>query len=356
MAFDENLAARIRDRIADRSDVTERRMFGGLAFLVRGHMCCGVVAEDLVARVGPDSYERLLAEPHARPMDFTGRPLASMVYVSPAGVRTARALAAWIERSLRFVETLPPKEQRGTNWPKGSSVSSVPSFSGFPEQTFRFLRGVTLHNEKAWFEAHRGEYEAGYVEPAKAFVNALGPRLRKISPSVQFEPKVNGSLFRINRDVRFAKDKTPYKNHIDLWFWHGKHRGWDTPGFFFRMFADRVILGAGMHRFEKGHLERYRQAVVASASGRALGKVIDDVRSSGEYVIGGATRKTVPRGFDAIHVRAPLLLHEGLWGESNTSLGDVGRTSAFVDFCADHIANVWPIARWLLKNVASSTP
>ncbi len=112
MAFDEELASRIRDRIAERSDVTERRMFGGLAFLVRGHMCCGIVGDDLVVRVGPEKYERSLEEPHARPMDFTGRPLAGMVYVAPAGVRTARALAGWIERGLRFVETLPPKERR----------------------------------------------------------------------------------------------------------------------------------------------------------------------------------------------------------------------------------------------------
>ena len=75
--------------------------------------------------------------------------------------------------------------------------------------------------------------------PALAFVAAIGPRLQKISPSVAFEPKINGSLFRINRDVRFAKDKRPYKNHIDMWFWHGDKRGWASPGFFFRLAPDR---------------------------------------------------------------------------------------------------------------------
>ena len=95
------------------------------------------------------------------------------------------------------------------------------AFSGFPRETARFLADLAKNNEKAWFDAHRGDYDQFYVAPALAFVAAIGPRLQKISPTVAFEPRINGSLFRINRDVRFSKDKRPYKDHIDLWFWHG---------------------------------------------------------------------------------------------------------------------------------------
>ncbi len=109
MPFDERLAARIRQRMDGRSDVAERKMFGGIAFLVRGHMCCGIIGSDLMVRVGRDDFERLVAEPHARPMDFTGRPSKGMVYVSPAGLRTTRSLSTWVDRGLRFVSTLPPK-------------------------------------------------------------------------------------------------------------------------------------------------------------------------------------------------------------------------------------------------------
>jgi len=108
--FDEALAVRIREVLRDRTDVTERKMFGGLAFLVRGHMCCGIVGNDLMARVGPDDFERALAEPHARVMDFTGRPSRGMVYVGSAGVGTKQALRGWIARCLRFTETLPDKK------------------------------------------------------------------------------------------------------------------------------------------------------------------------------------------------------------------------------------------------------
>ena len=82
-------------------------MFGGLAFLMRGSMCCGIVGSDLMVRVGPEDCLRALAEKHVRPMDFTGRPSKTMVYVEAGGVRTAKSLRDWIERGLRFTETLP---------------------------------------------------------------------------------------------------------------------------------------------------------------------------------------------------------------------------------------------------------
>jgi TfoX/Sxy family transcriptional regulator of competence genes len=106
MAHDEALARRIRDLLRDRRDVTERKMFGGLAFLVSSRMCCGIVGRDLMVRVGREDYESALSEKHARPMDFTGRPMRGMVYVAPAGLRTRRALEAWIDRGVRFTRSL----------------------------------------------------------------------------------------------------------------------------------------------------------------------------------------------------------------------------------------------------------
>ncbi len=84
-------------------------MFGGVAFMVNGHMCCGLVGEDLVVRVGAEEHEQALSQPHARAMDFTGRPMRGFVYVGPTGYRTKAALKSWIKRGLRFVESLPPK-------------------------------------------------------------------------------------------------------------------------------------------------------------------------------------------------------------------------------------------------------
>ncbi|MBS2017471.1 MAG: TfoX/Sxy family protein [Deltaproteobacteria bacterium] len=109
MGFDGRMADRIRAILGTRADVDERKMFGGLCFMVSGHMCCGLTATDFMVRVGPDAYDDALSQPHARPMDFTGRPLVGMVYVAPAGTRTSAALAKWVKRGVEFASNLPPK-------------------------------------------------------------------------------------------------------------------------------------------------------------------------------------------------------------------------------------------------------
>jgi TfoX/Sxy family transcriptional regulator of competence genes len=108
MPYDEKLADRIRALVTDNPAVTERKMFGGIAFMFRGNMFVGIVREDLMARVGPDAYDEALALPHAKPMDFTGRPMKGMLYVSPPGI-AGKGLQAWVDRTLAFVEKLPPK-------------------------------------------------------------------------------------------------------------------------------------------------------------------------------------------------------------------------------------------------------
>lgn len=109
MSFDANLARRIRALLTDEKDVTEKRMFGGLAFMVAGNMCCGVSGDRLMARVGLDKYENWLSMPHAAVMDFTGKPLKGYVYVEKAGLEKEADLAEWVRVCLDFNKKLPPK-------------------------------------------------------------------------------------------------------------------------------------------------------------------------------------------------------------------------------------------------------
>jgi len=109
MAFDEGLAERIRDTLRERRDVTERRMFGGLAFMAHGHMFVGILGDSLMARVGPDAYARALGEPGVREMDFTGRPMKGYVYVAAEAIAEDPALSRWVDDCLGFVDALPPK-------------------------------------------------------------------------------------------------------------------------------------------------------------------------------------------------------------------------------------------------------
>ncbi len=122
MAYSEAVAERLRSRFSGRKDVVEKKMFGGLAFLVRGNMCCGVVGDRLMVRVGPAGYEEALSRPHARKMDFTGRPLTGFVYVDPKGFAAAGDLDAWVARALRFALSLPAKP--GGRRPGGGSGRS----------------------------------------------------------------------------------------------------------------------------------------------------------------------------------------------------------------------------------------
>jgi TfoX/Sxy family transcriptional regulator of competence genes len=109
MAFDEGLAERIRDTLADIRGVSERRMFGGLAFMLHGNMFVGVVGSTLMARVGPDGYSAALRRPHAREMDFTGRPMKGYVYVDEAGTAEDADLAAWVAACRGYAATLRSK-------------------------------------------------------------------------------------------------------------------------------------------------------------------------------------------------------------------------------------------------------
>ena len=112
MAYNEELAERVRLSLSGRQDVAEKKMFGGLAFMVGGSMACGVMKDDLMVRVGPDGHQEALAEPHARPTDFTGRPMKGMVYVGPEGYRTDEALAGWVKRGAEFAASLPPAPRK----------------------------------------------------------------------------------------------------------------------------------------------------------------------------------------------------------------------------------------------------
>ncbi|MCA9810737.1 MAG: TfoX/Sxy family protein [Candidatus Dadabacteria bacterium] len=109
MAYDETLAGRLRDALRGAGAVSEKKMFGGIAFMLNGNMCCGVINDLLMARVGPGAYSGALERPHARPMDFTKRPMKGYVYVEPGGLRSDEELREWVCRCVEFVRTLPEK-------------------------------------------------------------------------------------------------------------------------------------------------------------------------------------------------------------------------------------------------------
>ena len=109
MAYDESLATRVKEVLSGRPDIAERKMFGGLAFMLAGNMCCCVTDRGLMVRVGPEGYAEALVRPHAGVMDMTGRPMRGWVLVQPAGLESSASLAEWAGRGTAFAATLPAK-------------------------------------------------------------------------------------------------------------------------------------------------------------------------------------------------------------------------------------------------------
>jgi uncharacterized protein (TIGR02453 family) len=221
-------------------------------------------------------------------------------------------------------------------------------FTGFSKQTLQFLSGLSRNNEKAWFEAHREEYEAHFLEPAKAFVEALAAPLKKLDPRLQAQARVNGSIMRINRDVRFSKDKTPYKDHLDLFFWSGgPKKSWDSSGFFFRLTAKELLLGGGMHGFVPPQLALYRKNVLDPKRGAELAKLAAALAKKG-YSVRGETYKKAPQGVPAEHPRLALLKHTGIYsgwqGKHPKELG----SAQLVGLVLEHFKAVAPLHHWLL--------
>lgn len=112
MAYDEKVAERLGKAFAGKKDVIEKKMFGGIAYMYKDHMCVGIVEDMLMVRVGPEKYKKALSEKNVKPMDFTGKPLKGYVYVEPLGFKTEQSLNKWIDQGIEFVKTLPPKKKK----------------------------------------------------------------------------------------------------------------------------------------------------------------------------------------------------------------------------------------------------
>ena len=208
-------------------------------------------------------------------------------------------------------------------------------FTGFPPETIQFLAALSKNNSKQWFDAHRSDYDDYWVAPAKAFVGAAGEALQDLAP-VEAQPKVNGSIFRINRDVRFSADKRPYKDHLDFWFWEGERKT-AISGFYLRITPNAVGVGVGAHGFDKDRLAAYR-AVTALERAK--------IEVKGEHY------KQLPRGFEAAdEFTGRMLRFNALWTGEDTSAPKVFTSSRFVSWAMTRWAKAEPLHRWLVDSL-----
>lgn len=223
-------------------------------------------------------------------------------------------------------------------------------FSGFPPETTHFLSRLARNNSKAWFDAHRSEYESFWLAPAKALVTTIGDELTSISPEIKAEPRVDGSIFRINRDIRFSKDKRPYKEHLDFWFWEGERRR-AVSGYFMRITPSGFGIGVGAHGFDKERLGAYRAAVIDPRQGADLAKAVAAVERAG-WPVEGEHYKQLPRGFDAADAfEARFLRYSALWCGRDEPQPKAIRSRRLIGYCMNRWTKLEPLHSWLLDNV-----
>lgn len=174
------------------------------------------------------------------------------------------------------------------------------SFPGFPADLSKFLSELSKHNNRTWFKKNQGRYEASVREPALEFIAAMAVPLKRISPHFLATPKkVGGSLMRIHRDVRFSKDKQPYKTNVGIQFRHAAGKDVHAPGFYFHIDPYEVFLGVGIWHPDSPTLRAIRQAIDEDPRGWKRASQAKAFRSV--YELAGESLKRPPQGFTAEH-------------------------------------------------------
>ncbi len=231
-------------------------------------------------------------------------------------------------------------------------MADNPAFSGFSKETVRFFTALRKNNNRDWFERNREVYEIQVMSPARAFVVALGARLKTIAPDIAAVPQVNKSIFRLNRDTRFSSDPSPYKTNLGLYFWDMLRKKMEAPGYYFHLEPPDIMLGVGMYMIPDSLLGRFRQAVVDPKRGREIAKIVAAIRSLPGFTVEGLHYKRVPAGFDPGHPNAELLKHNGLYGGVEAKIPEEFFSAGLVDYCFEQYEPLAPLYRWLTKLIA----
>ncbi|MBN2412262.1 DUF2461 domain-containing protein [candidate division KSB1 bacterium] len=228
-------------------------------------------------------------------------------------------------------------------------MTSGNGFNGFSDKSLEFLSDLRENNNRFWFESHKTDYEKYVVEPAQLFIIAMGKMLQSLAPDIIFDPRTDRTLFRIYRDTRFSKDKTPYKTHIAMFFWEGDGKKLENSGFYFHLEPEKLLLGAGVYIFPPFLLKKYRDAVIDDKLGSGLVNAVEKVKSKGKYIIGEKHYKRVPGGYPQDHSRAEFLLYNGMDAIYETPIPGQLFSSDILDYCYRVFRDMSPLHHWLVK-------
>jgi uncharacterized protein (TIGR02453 family) len=214
-------------------------------------------------------------------------------------------------------------------------------FRGFDKDAIAFLHELTIEMNRDWFEANKDRYKRVWVEPLTALLETVAGKLARTYAPVKLTPHV----FRIYRDVRFSKDKTPYKTHVA-----GVLRaGTAGSGMYFHVETGEEWVGAGTYYFEDDRLRSWRRLVAADRTGKDIAGIVAKLRKQGYEVGGHEDYKKVPRPYAADHPRAEFLKMKGLTAAFPQMPRGMLHRAELADWIVEHARRVAPMVKWLGK-------
>jgi uncharacterized protein (TIGR02453 family) len=217
----------------------------------------------------------------------------------------------------------------------------------FTEATFAFLRDLAANNARDWFEAHRDRYEAHWKDAGLGFIREIGPRMEALDPPLKAEARLNGSLRRINRDVRFSSDKSPYSANLHMIFWAGVHPN-RSPGMHVVLHPHGVGYGTGLYGLSPAQLTRYRDMVVDPVEQKALVAALDGAAAVG-CTLGKPDLARLPKGYAGEGRVGELLRHKSLVARTHDrdAPPEAMTGKGATDWVMEQTEGLLPLMRWM---------
>lgn len=221
-------------------------------------------------------------------------------------------------------------------------------FNGFNKDAIEFLRDLKQNNTKEWFEDNRSRYEKAILEPNKAYVQEMGEHLQVLVPNIKALPKVSGSLFRIFRDVRFAKDKTPMKSKIGILFWQGQSHRMQSSSFYMHYDVNELFYATGIRSFKTPLLKTYREYIKNEKNRVSLHKILEQLKKKG-YCIPQAHYKRYPLGFDKDDDNVYLSLFNSMYAYKIFPIDEVFYSNEVLNRAFDLYEDMFELHQWVYE-------
>lgn len=227
--------------------------------------------------------------------------------------------------------------------------------NNLPVECSKFFTQLENNNNRLWFEKNKSKFQTKILNPIRQLVGQVGEKLHSLSPEIIADPRINKSIFRINRDIRFSKDKSPYKTHQGIIFWNGNMTKLESPGFYLHLDTSHIYIGGGYHLFPKRELELFRQTLENPIHNDRLFSIVQELQSNG-YSIDGKHYKRYPKGFDSSIANNEYLLYNGLW--TYRKINDFGEicNPDFVENIFNIFKDFYPLYEFLCDVIYHQNP